>query len=436
MKGTTLIDVLIGSALVLIVFLGVFGLYELGLKISFQNQHRSVSTAIANEYMERARNFSYDEVGVQGGYPEGFFEALETVVRNGFPYQVAVSVHYIADPADGIGFPEDQCPNDYKQIVVSVGWQGGFPGETIMSTNIAPSSEIQECNTVGGILNTNVFDPFGEKVADATVIIEDIYTSLSDFCVTGPGGSCRLLLPESIGGMGENYHLSVSKGGWSRSRTFGTGEEYNGKLIVNPFLPHATLFSGETTEISFLIGEVSALRINVRSFREPEIPLGFVEIGMKGSKIVGEDFQENPIFKYEAVHIANQDGDILLSELEWDNYTFWSSGLNIKDPEGSVSLIPGTSDDIIFYVDSDHSLLVTVKGSDEMIPVFSASIRIFGNETDKTLFTDNEGRSLFISLEEGIYGIEVLAEGYDSFEGEVSVSGSTTRNINLQLNPN
>lgn len=434
-KGTTLIDVLIGSALILIVFLGIFGLYELALKVSFQSQHRTVATGIANEYMERTRNLSYEDVGVTGGYPDGYFKSFESVIRNEHSYGVTVDVYYIADPADGIGYPEDLCPNDYKQVVVSVEWGGSFPGEVSMSTKVAPLSEAQECEIVGGILKVNVIDPFGQPVADAMVSINDINSSLSDLCITGTTGYCQLILPSSLDGQGENYLIEISKGGWNETRTFGSGEEYNGFVIANPFVPHATLFSGEIIELTFSIGESSAFRVHTRSFREPDLNLGLVEFTLRGSKIVGEDVDENQIFKYDRSHITDQEGEIFISQLEWDNYNFIVPGLTVREPEGAVDLPPGTEKEVFLYLDSDHSLAVNVSGSDDSLPLFSAEVRIFNEETEETLFTDEEGRVLFIPLNEGTYGLEVITEGYDPFEGEITVSGNVNYDVHLTLNP-
>ena len=67
MRGFTLIDVLVGITLMVIFFAGIFGLYQLGLKVVAQSENRIVATAIANEYLEMARNLPYADVGVQGG---------------------------------------------------------------------------------------------------------------------------------------------------------------------------------------------------------------------------------------------------------------------------------------------------------------------------------------------------------------------------------
>lgn len=435
MKGTTLIDVLIGTALVLIFFLGVFGLYELGLKVSYQSQHRTIATGIANEYMERTRNLSYGDIGVIGGYPDGKFEPFKLLVRNNNEYEVSVDVHYVADPADGTGQPDDSCPNDYKRVTVSVGWTGAFPGEVVMATNAAPLSEIDECESIGGILRVSVIDPFGQPVPDVTISIDDINGPLSDICVTGLDGLCQSILPSSPEGQGDNYFIELSKGGWSQSRTFGSGDIHNGFEIANPTVSHANLLSGEITGMTFSIGELSAFRINTMSFQDPDLALGFVDLDIRGSRIVGYDAGEVPIFKYEASHTTDDEGRLFISGLEWDNYRFTVPGLTIKEPEGEIGLDPGVEEEVFIYLDSDHSLAVNVGGSDEATPLFSASVRLFDDGTDETLLTDEEGRVIFLPLDEGVYGLEVMMDGYEPFEGQVTVSGNVTENVNLVLNP-
>jgi len=434
MKGATLIDVLIGTTLVLIIFLGVFGLYELGLKVSYQSQHRTIATGIANEYMERTRNLSYNDVGVIGGYPSGRFKPFEVLIRNNNEYGVTVNVHYVADPADGIGYPEDSCPNDYKRVVVSVGWMGSFPGEVSMATNVAPLSKIEECGSVGGILRMNVIDPFGQPVPDVTILIDDINGPLSNICITGLDGLCQLILPSSPDGQGNNYFIKLSKSGWSQARTFGSGDIHNGFVIANPTVSHASLLSGKITEMTFSIGKLSAFRINTISFQAPNLALGFVGLNIRGSKIVGYDANEVPIFKYEFSHTTDAGGKLFIPGLEWDNYRFTAPGLTIKQPEGDISLGSGVEEEVFLYLDSDHSLIVNVGGSDESTPLFSASVRLF-NGTDKTLLTDKEGRVIFIPLDEGVYDLEVIMDGYEPFRGQVSVSGNITKSVSLVLNP-
>ena len=55
-NGFTLVEVLVGTFLILIVFLGIFGAYQLGLRVVGQSRNQIVATAIANQEIENIRN--------------------------------------------------------------------------------------------------------------------------------------------------------------------------------------------------------------------------------------------------------------------------------------------------------------------------------------------------------------------------------------------
>jgi len=119
-KGFTFIDVIVGVSLMLIVFLGVFGAYQLGMKVVRQSRNKITATAIGNEWLERIRNLPYGQVGTIGAapsppYPVGVLESATSTILNNIQYDVAITIKYIADETDGLASPEDECPNDYKQ---------------------------------------------------------------------------------------------------------------------------------------------------------------------------------------------------------------------------------------------------------------------------------------------------------------------------------
>jgi hypothetical protein len=266
MRGITLIDVLVGSALLVLVFVGLFTAYQLGLKMLHQSQDRIVATAIANEYIEQARNLSYAQIGIQGGYPEGVLEASQDVVRNGKTYTVVLDVDYVADVADGLAAPEDPCLNDYKRIVATVSWEGKFPDAISLGTDIAPKNVIQECEETGGMIDFNVFGALGQSIIGALISVQDIVSTVTDQCVTGVNGNCQILLPTSLV-QGENYKITVQKTGYSSVETFTAGDTYQGSVIATPERSHATVLEGEITEISFSIDQTSSFTIATRSSR-------------------------------------------------------------------------------------------------------------------------------------------------------------------------
>lgn len=260
-KGFTFIDVIVGIALMLIVFLGIFGAYQLGMKVVTQSKNRVSATAIANQWLEKARNLPYELVGIKGGFPDGALEAATTTIQNNIEYTINARVDYVVDSADGIAAPDDECPNDYKRIEVKVSWAGRFSGEVKLSTDVAPKNLAQECATGGGILLVTVFDAYGEWEGRGAPLIEikDSITNQTLKTATPADGKHYFSLATST------YKVVVSKDGYSSEQTFGSGETYNGKTIITPEKPHLTVLEGQLTEVSFSIDEVAAFSVDTLS---------------------------------------------------------------------------------------------------------------------------------------------------------------------------
>src|SRR3972149_10171177 len=78
-RGVTLIDTIVGSALMLIVFLGIAAAFQLSVDVVTNNKARAGAIALANERMEYLRSLSYTQVGVIGGIPAGNVPQEESV---------------------------------------------------------------------------------------------------------------------------------------------------------------------------------------------------------------------------------------------------------------------------------------------------------------------------------------------------------------------
>ena len=570
-KGLTLIDVLVGVSLTLIIFLGIFGVFQLILKVIAQSQDRITATAIANAQIERIRNLPYEDVGVQGGFPDGVLFPSTTTISGGKEYTIETRVDFVVDPADGVASPEDECPNDYKKVKVKVSWQGKFGGQVEVSTDVAPSSLAQECGTVGGVLSVSVFDAYGIMVPFPSIEVRDPATDEVIKTATPADGHHYFSLPTST------YKVVVTKDGFSTERTYGIDE------VATPQKPHPKVLENQTTEISFSIDQLSTFSVdtvsgwgvgyfsdsfedetkisessnvvveqgkvtlatttsgyfssgylfstssspeNLSSWDEfswidftpqnadlkyqvyyasgsewyliPDTdlsgnsvgfdtspvdlsnlstttyselklkaifstndsattselyswqlswissettPISNVDFLLQGSKIIGADGNEQPVYKYSQTHISGSDGHINISNLEWDLYTFSvdpSTGLNLIDTDPSpqpISLPPDNAVvNVMLYLEAQNSLLVTVKDVDTLEPIFSATVRLYnsGLGYDNSQYTDQNGQTLFIPLEEATYNLEVQAPGYSATSTTLGVTGNNTKTIMLK----
>lgn len=428
-KSFTLIEVLVGTFLVLIIFLGIFTAYQLGLKVVGQAKNKITATEIANGELEKIRNLPYESIGTIDGFPDASLAPSKMVVLNNIDYTVETRVDYVIDSADGISYPEDECPNDYKKVEIKVSWLGILAGHIKLVTDISPETLAQECSETGGILLIQVFDAYGIMVASPLIEIKNPYTDeVIKTASPVDGKHFFSLVPNT-------YKVVVSKANYSSSRTYGIDE------IANPEKPHSVVLEGELTENSFSIDVLSSLTVETRGTKGAGYPvIHNVTFNLKGAKLIGFDAEEEPVYKYSQNHTTNGPGEIEISNLEWDLYSFSVNkaltGLDligIESPPGTeitqpVDLEPDTSQTVRLILESENSLLVTVKDIDTGQPIFSAEVIL----NDNTQYTDENGQTYFIPLEAGDYTIEAEAPGYTSYSGIITVLGDTSKIISLR----
>ncbi len=426
--GFTLIEVLIASALTLIVFLGIFLAYQLGVRAIAQGRNKVVASAIASGEIEKIKNLSYSAIGLVGGFPDGVLEPIETKNMNGVDYTIEKRVDYVVDEADGISAPTDICPNDYKKIEVKVSWSGLLSGEVRLFTDITPDNLAEECSDGGGILLVQVSNDYGELIESPLIEVRNPETEEIIRTAVPSDGDYFFSLPADV------YKVVVSKTGYSSSRTYGTEE------VANPEKSHLMVLDGRLTESSFSINELSTINVETVGSEELEYPIISNAIfNLQGKKIIGTDVDEQPVYKYSENHITNESGQVVISGLDPDLYTFTPviDLTNVESPSGiiveqPISLVPDVNQDIRLVLHSEHSLLITVRDLTTTDPIFFAECRLYLSEYDVTQYTDGEGKTYFAPLSSGTYALEVSAFGYESYSLNVSIFGDTTRNISLR----
>ena len=169
-RGSTLLDIVVGTAILLTVFVGLFGVLQLGPHLATDNKSRTGALALALERIELVRSLDYDDIGTleggdqnngHGNDPDGSdagnpgqgeggplgddYELLSTyyeyITLNGVDYTRRTRVVYHDDAADGIGTGPDENHKiqDYKVVRVSVAWEGrNEPRVITLVSNFAP----------------------------------------------------------------------------------------------------------------------------------------------------------------------------------------------------------------------------------------------------------------------------------------------------------
>ena len=135
----------VGVAILTTVFVGMFGVLQLGTRLATDNKARTGALALALERMEYIRSLPYSNVGTVGGDPSGSLATSESLEINNITYTRTTYIVYVDDPKDGTGASDaNGVTDDYKRVKVSVSWEG--PKRTRTSSlvsDIAPLNKEQ-----------------------------------------------------------------------------------------------------------------------------------------------------------------------------------------------------------------------------------------------------------------------------------------------------
>lgn len=258
-RGVTLIDAIVGSALMLVVFIGIAAVFQLSIDVVSNNKARAGALALANERIEYARSLAYDEIGTLGGIPTGPIAQTETVVANNVSYTRRTLVAYGDDPADGLaGADSNGVTIDYKMVKAEVSWTArNGTRRIILVTRASPPNGMEVAcppSAQCGTLVINVLDAATLPVSNATVRIVNANTSpaIDTTYFTPESGIVTVLgAPVATG-----YAVTVTKPGYSTDQTYSATAEN-----TNPTPGHFTVSNNQITEGTFRIDLLSALTL-------------------------------------------------------------------------------------------------------------------------------------------------------------------------------
>ncbi|MEZ4156545.1 MAG: prepilin-type N-terminal cleavage/methylation domain-containing protein [Candidatus Paceibacterota bacterium] len=354
--GVTLLEVLIASAIFIILAVAIFFTYGNILEILNKAEHVTLASVLLGQEMEFVRNLNYDDVGIEGGSPPGVIPAVKEVEFQGVTFQVYAFVRNIDDYFDGTvtTTPQDTAPADRKLIELRAECETCFNYRPVSATSwVAPAG--LEATSQNGSLFINVFDANGAPV-QANVLVENTSTSpaieISD--TTNVDGVLQLIdLPTSTNG----YQITITKTGYSSARTYEPG----GAANPNPLQPHSTVATQELTTISFTIDQLSDAEVFTTDSYCQAIP--GIELDVSGAKLVGASPN---VLKFEQTITTDSSGLYALSDIEWDTYSFVNqstsyefAGSNVYTP---LIVDPNTTHDLYlnFVPANTNSLLVSV----------------------------------------------------------------------------
>ncbi len=253
-RGFSLIDVIVGVALMLVLFLTLFGLLRASLTLSTLTKAKATAVEIANTQIEYLRGISYDDVGTVGGIPAGTVPQYATPTVDGVMYTVHTFIEYYDDPADGLGTNDTNgVTTDYKIAVVTVSYTlYGLSKSVELVSDFAPVGV--ETSTGGGLLSIHIVNAAGADLAGASVHVVNsaISPSVDLTTLSNTAGMVTLngALPSS------EYQVYVSRTGYSSAQTYAHTAQN-----VNPTPGYLTTAKDQTTTATFAIDQLATLTL-------------------------------------------------------------------------------------------------------------------------------------------------------------------------------
>lgn len=257
-RGVSFIDVIVGSALVLIVFLALFSLLRVSLLVSTIAKARAAATSVAASQMEYVRSLSYDSVGTVGGIPAGVVPQNATTTADGYTFATRTFIEYVDDEKDGVGASDENgITTDYKRVKVSVTYVlNNKDREVALISNVVPPG--LETTTGGGTLKVAVVGATGQAISGASVrIINDSSVPTVDV-TTFSNTDGVVFLPGAA--TSSEYQVLVSKEGYSSAQTY-----ERDATNQNPTPGYLTIVKDVTTTGTFAIDLLAALTLRTFS---------------------------------------------------------------------------------------------------------------------------------------------------------------------------
>ncbi len=253
-RGMTLIDVLVGSALVLIIFLALMGLLRASIAVSSLAKARAGASSLSESQMEYLRGLSYDALGTIGGIPSGLVPPIQVEKLNNISYTVHTYIQYVDSPADGLGVNDTNgITTDYKVAKVSIDYQaGGMPHSAILVSNFSPPSI--ETTNGGGTLTIHVVNAVGNPIPGATVHITD--TALTPAIDMSAFSNTLGMVSLPGAPVSPDYQIQVTKNGYSSAQTY-TRDITN----QNPTPGYLTVVKEQITTGTFAIDTLASLTL-------------------------------------------------------------------------------------------------------------------------------------------------------------------------------
>lgn len=339
--GVSLVETIIGIALMAMMLLALFSLVNTNLVLLFSSKAKSVGVALAQEKMEELKNLPYDSLATEYGtiYPAGTLKDEVVLTRNKLRFLVRTDIRYVDNPYDGdingsiVGKPQDIYPYDYKKATITILSTDGKHQYAQYSSDIAAKTAETSGNT--GVLIVRVINASGQPVEGASVIITNSTVSPGVNIQTQTDVQGQVIIPKLPPDAETDYHVVITKSGFSTDQTYAASLQ-----LPDPANPDFGMVAQQTTIKTFSIDQLSNLDLTI--LNTSGAPIANTSITVSGQKVINTT---PSISKYSQTLTTDNNGKISLSLIEWDSYAISVAGYTVlaTSPYQPVTVAPGSN---------------------------------------------------------------------------------------------
>jgi len=368
-RGFSLVEIIVGAALIAIVSISVYQAYSSVMRLSRGSGNKVTAILIANEQIEILHNLPYANVGEVGGIPSGLMAHLATVTRNNNTFTVNTTIRNVDDPFDN-SFPADTSPADYKLASVVVTCTSCTESTVVsLTTTIAPKN--LENVTTNGALYITVLNALGLPVPSATVDIVNTAQGLNFSDTTDVNGLLKIydVPPASLA-----YSITATKDNYSTDKTYEPTT-----ANPSPAKRALTVAASQITNTTFSIDTLADL--SVTSTDGSCSSVGGYSFILQGNKTIGTN-DGDPVYKYSTALTTSGAGTLAVNDLEWDAYSVVSDD-TAYDLAGTLAVQPlnitpgqAATASLILKARNPSSLMVVVKDQATRLPISHASVTL------------------------------------------------------------
>ncbi len=316
--GFTLIEIVVAAVIMTLMVAAVGSLFVSNLNEVVLDKARAIGLGLANQQMEYLRDLPYDSLATQFGtiYPPGTIADNQTQTQDNYKFRVHTTIVYIDDPYDGNaagtipGKPKDLYPYDYKRAQVDVYLVTSGQLVATLTTDIAGKAAETASDT--GILDITVLDANGQPVPQANVSITNTNQNPAVNIQTTTDNDGVVVIPKLPPDSGNNYQVIASLPGYSTDGTKPNPGGGQKAVELNP-----NVIAQQITPVSLSIDQVSTLYLHVTDTSGN--PISNLSVTTTGAKQI---YTDPTAYKYSQATATDSSGNITLSGMEWDSYSF------------------------------------------------------------------------------------------------------------------